>query len=198
MTFWSWLGNNSSQIQALAGVAAVIVAILIGWVAWKQKEAAQAQANAASQQTMAAQAQAEAADQQVIAAKQQTETSLLIADKQTSPHISITAATTRDGQIIRQTIAILNNGDGIALNLELKYKDGLPGDDLGISGKTLVMRDSLSVRIDEGRAAQSGLKLTYLTIFGTNYLLEFQWNGLISQAVNQKLSLSKGQLDETR
>jgi hypothetical protein len=189
MTIWYWLGNNSSQIQAVAGVATVVVAIAVGWVAWKQKKAAETQADAAREQAVAAKEQASAATEQVIAAKQQTATSLLIADRQSSPQISITAATTRDGQIIRQRLAILNSGSGAALNVELKYKDGLPGDDdLGITGKTLVVRDSLPVKLtDEGRAAKSGLRLTYETIFGTKYILEFQWNATICQATNQKL-----------
>lgn len=95
MSIWSLLGNNSSQIQALAGVAAIVVAGIVGWVAWKQKLAAEAQAEAAAKQTVAAETQAEAARQQVIAAKQQIESSFLIADKQTTPHISITASTNR-------------------------------------------------------------------------------------------------------
>jgi len=188
MTFWCWLGNNSSQIQAVAGTAAVIVAAIVGWVVWKQKLAAEAQAEAAREQTKAAKEQVEAANQQVIAAKQQTATSLLIADKQTSPHISITAATNH-GQIVRQTIDILNNGDGPALNIELNYINGFSGDDLlKVAGKTLVVRDSRQVQLsDERKAANPGLRLTYETTFGTKYILEFQWNGLISQAVNQKL-----------
>lgn len=195
-TLWCWLDSNSSQIQALAGVAAVIVAALVGWVAWKQKAAAEAQAEAAKKQTTAAEAQAEAArqqveaaNQQVIATKQQIETSLLIADRQTTPHISITAAL-RGGQIIVvNTIAILNNGTGPALNCEVKYNDDNVGnDDPKVKGVTLVVGDSLSVLITDGqRAARNGLRMTYETIFGTKYALEFQWNGHSSQAVNQKL-----------
>jgi hypothetical protein len=188
MSFWCWLGANSSQVQAVASAAAVIVAAVVGWVVWKQKLAAEAQAEAAREQTTAAKEQAEAAKQQVAAAKQQTETSLLIADKQVSPHISITAALYH-GQIVRQTIDILNNGDGPASNIELNYINGFSGDDLlKIAGKTLVVRDSIQVRLtDEGKAANPGLRLTYETTFGTKYILEFQWNGHISQAVNQRL-----------
>jgi hypothetical protein len=182
MRFWYWLGNNSSQIQALAGAAAVMVAIAVGWVVWKQKLAAEAQAEAAREQTTAAKEQAEAAKQQVIAAKQQIQTSLLIADRQVFPHISLTATTNR-GQI-----DILNNGNGPALNVELNYKNGYSGDDLlKIAGKTLVVDDSVTVKVDEEQAANPGLRLTYETVFGTKYILEFQWNGQIAQAVNQKL-----------
>jgi hypothetical protein len=182
MSIWSWLGNNSSQVQALAGIAAVIVAAIVGWVAWKQKLAAEAQAKAAAKQTIAAETQAEAARQQVIAAKQQTETSLLIADRQVLPNISLTATTNRGH------IKILNNGNGPALEVELNYINGYSGDDLlRIAGKTLVVGDNTTVRIDEGQAANPGLRLTYETIFGTKYALEFQWNGNICQAVNQKV-----------
>jgi hypothetical protein len=191
MSFWYWLGANSSQVQALASAVAVVVAAIVGWVVWKQKQAAEAQAKAANEQTTAAKEQADAAKQQVAAAKQQTATSLLIADRQVSPNISITAGGILPfdaGASIRQTIAILNNGSGPALNLELKYKDGLPGDDsFGIAGKVLVVRDSLSVLVDEKRAAQSGLRLTDETIFGTKCTLEFQWNSEVGKAVNQKL-----------
>ncbi|HMF64992.1 MAG TPA: hypothetical protein VK608_12955 [Edaphobacter sp.] len=184
MTFWGWLGNNSSQIQALAGAVAVFVGIAVGWVAWKQKGAAEAQAAAALRQTTAAELQADAARQQVAAARQQTETSLLIADRQVFPHISFTATTNRGH------IDILNNGNGSALDVELNYINGNLGDDLlRIAGKTLVVGDSVTVRIDEGQAANPGLRLTYETVFGTKYVLEFQWNGQISQAVNQKLSV---------
>jgi hypothetical protein len=191
MSFWCWLGANSSQLQALGGMLAVIVASIVGWVAWKQKAAAEAQAEAAKEQTAAAKEQTRAATEQVIAAKHQTETSLLIADKQTTPQISITASKSREGQIIQKSIAVLNNGTGPVLNLEVKYNDNLPGnDDLKISGVALVVGDSLAIWVtDEQRGAQSGLRLTYETIFGTKYALEFQWNGLNSFATNQKLSL---------
>jgi hypothetical protein len=194
MTLWCWLENNSLQIQALVGVAAVFVAAIVGWVAWKQKGAAEAQASAAVKQTIAAEVQADAARQQVAAARQQTETALLIADRQTTPHISIAASKNHEGQIIQRGITVLNNGTGPALNLEVKYNDGLPGnDDLKIAGVALVVGDSLSVWVtDEQRGAQTGLRLTYETIFGTKYVLEFQWNGLNSHSVNQRLSIASG------
>lgn len=98
------------------------------------KGAAEAQASAAVKQAIAAEVQADAARQQVAAARQQTQTSLLIADRQVPPHISLTATTNR-GQI-----EILNNGNGPALNVELNYVNGYLGDDLlGIAGKTLIV-----------------------------------------------------------
>src|SRR5215469_14202693 len=124
-SIWCWLNANASQIQAIAGGAAVIVACFVGWVAWKQKAAAEAQASAAKEQTSAARDQASAAREQVaaakeqveasreqvsaareqvVAAKQQTETALLIADRETSPHISITQAVSRDGIIQRGSL----------------------------------------------------------------------------------------------
>jgi hypothetical protein len=184
-----WLGITSSQIQAVAGVAAVIVAAIVAVVAWKQKLAAEAQAKAAIDQTAAAKEQALAAKEQVIAAKQQTETSFRIADIQTSPHISITPAQNHIGVLLKGQVAFLNNGNGVAANLRLKYRDGLPGDDLQISAQSLVIRDSFNALIDEGRAAKSGLVLTYTTIFGSKCSLEFQWNGLISKAINERLTI---------
>lgn len=184
MTLWSWLGNNSSQIQALAGVFAVLVAIAVGWVAWKQKGAAEAQAAAAVKQTLAAEVQAEAARQQVATAKQQTATSLIIADKQFLPHFSVTQG------IGVENLVVLNNGNGPALHVDLKYNDGLPGRDILNPTRDFIVGDSLTVHVqDSQRAANAGLRLTYRTIFGSNCTLEFQWNGLIQHSVNEKLTI---------
>lgn len=192
MTLWRWLGNNSAQVEALAGIAGVIVACIVGWVAWKQKLAAEAQAQAAKKQTIAAETQAEAAMQQVAAAKQQIATSLLIADKQAAPHIVFTAARLQ-GAIIRNSIEFQNGGSGAALNLSVTYRDNLPGyDDLRTPKKMLVAGDAISIVIEESRAARSGLRVSYETLFGTKYALEFQWNGHVGQAVNQDLHIVHG------
>jgi hypothetical protein len=181
---WTWLGSNSAQIQALAGLLALIVAAAVGVVAFLQMRAANAQAKAAVDQTTAASEQAAAAREQVTAAKQQTATSLAIADKQTLPNLSITPAVNSVGQSIQGSIAILNNGSGPAFNVTVHYRDGNVGyDNLGVSGETIVVHDSVRINVDEKRAAQSGLKINYTTTFGTKYVLDFSWNGLIKQAV---------------
>jgi len=186
MSLWCWLGNNSTQLQAVAGFLGVIVALMVAVAAFRQAKAASEQAKAAVSQVQAAEDQAAAAREQVAAAKQQTETMLLVADIQTSPHISITAAVGKDGAILRNTIAILNNGNGAAGKVNLAYRDGSPGCEVPFPD-TLVVRDSCSVPIDETRAALSGLRLVYQTIFGTSWTLEFQWNGNISRPVNERL-----------
>jgi hypothetical protein len=65
---WCWLGNSSSQLQAIGSIAAVLVALALGFVANRQARAADAQASAARAQ--------------VAAANRQTEKNLLIADRQ--------------------------------------------------------------------------------------------------------------------
>ncbi|RZU42413.1 hypothetical protein [Edaphobacter modestus] len=168
---WCWLGNNSSQLQALGSIGAVFVAVALGFVAIRQARAADAQANAARAQ--------------VDAANRQTESSIIVADKQTSPHISITAASNREGVLLKDTFTILNNGQGRARSLQLRYRDQSVGFELPLGNSVLVVRDSLSVRFDGGRGALSGFRLTYSTDFGAEYALEFQWNGIISRIVNE-------------
>lgn len=158
--------------------------MIVGWVAWKQKKAAEAQAVAAQKQTTAANEQARVAKEQVIAAKQQTAASVLIADRQRFPHICITQATVA-GRCVPRTVSLLNNGDGVAINLELRYKDAEPGVGSITPSRDLVIRDSLSIEIDEVRAKVPGLRLTYETLLGTKCTLEFEWDG--SQAINQRL-----------
>jgi hypothetical protein len=173
--FWCWFGNNSSQVQAIAGVFTVLVAMALGYVAIRQARAADAQAGAAR-------LQAEAAVRQI-------KTSILIADKQTSPHFSITAAQTREGVLRRNTIAIRNNGSGGAAGLKFEYRDGAVGNEIALGASVLVVGDSIPVPFDEARGAQSGFRLTYSTIFGSRYALEFRWNGRDSNAVDERLVL---------
>jgi hypothetical protein len=155
-SLWNLLGINAAQIQALAGLLAVVVAAIVARVAWKQKPAAETQAKAAVQQTAAASVQAEAAREQVVAAKQQNATAVLMADKQALPNLSISPAVTREGVIIRGGIAILNNGSGSAFNVTVHYRDG--SEDLEVSGKTIVVHYSVRINVDEKRAAQAGLR----------------------------------------
>lgn len=170
---WCWLGSNSSQLQAVASVLAVLVASALGYVAIRQARAADAQADAARAQ--------------VKAANRQIETSVLIADRQTSPNISITAAT-RGGVIVSDAMAILNNGSGSAKDLHLRYRDESVAYEIPLNNHVLVVRDSLEVRFDGKRGAASGFRLTYTTALGTRYAFEFRWNGNISRAVDEKLT----------
>jgi hypothetical protein len=71
--------------------------------------------------------------------------------------------------------------------VKLRYRDQSIGFEIPLNNHVLVVRDSLAVRFDAGRGAQSGFRLTYSTVFGTQYALEFQWNGNISRVVNEKL-----------
>lgn len=177
--FWCWLGANSSQLQAIGSIGAVLVAAALGIVAFRQARAADAQAEAAR-------AQVEAANRQVEAANRQIETSKIIADRQSSPNISITPAV-RGGVIVNNSMAILNNGSGSAEDLRLCYRDESIDHEIPLNVRVLVVRDSLEVRFDGSRGAQSGFRLSYMTPFGTHYALEFEWNGNISRSVNERL-----------
>ena len=183
--FWDWLRYNSVQLQtlgslaqALGSVAAVLVAMLLGFVAWRQARAADAQASAANTQAEAA--------------KTQISTSLFIADKQVSPNFSITAAV-RGGIIVRNSIAILNNGFGSAREVKLSYRDSMPNPEIVLGNSTLVVRDSIGVSIDEDRARNSGLTLTYSTVFGTKYALDFEWDATASRPINEKIRVLHSQ-----
>ncbi len=181
MNLWQWLGSNAGQIQALAGIAAVIVAGIVGWVGWKQKQAAEAQVRAADKQAAAAEAQTQAAREQI-------RTSLLIADIQSAPNIRIESAELQ-GASIRNAIQLRNIGNGTALRLNVLYQDGLPGhDDLRLPADMLASGETTSFVIDPGRAAQSGINLHYETLFETDYILAFRWNGQIGKAVNLRLT----------
>lgn len=186
--FWNWLRYNSVQLQTFGGLAqavgsigAVAIAVALAWVAKRQ-------ANAADEQANAAVAQAKAARVQIA-------TSLFIADKQVSPNISITAATSRDNVIIKNRIVILNNGSGAAQNAELTYRDSNPNSNIALTGSTLVVRDSIGVSIDDARARSSGLTLQYSTIYGTKYALDFEWDSSASRSINEKLRLVHSRFD---
>jgi hypothetical protein len=179
--FWCWLGNNSSQLQAIGSVFAVIVAIALAVVAVRQAIAANAQAKAAE-------IQATAATAQVAAANRQIETSLIIGDTQTSPNISITPAMQHQA-VVKETMAILNNGNGTATDVKLHYRDQSVGNEISLNNDVLVVRDSLPARFDDSRAAKSGFRLTYRTAFGTRYALDFDWHVSSSRPINLKLSV---------
>ena len=185
---WNWLQSNSVQLQtfgslaqAIGSVAAVFVAIVLAWVAKRQ-------ARAADEQAIAAKTQARAAEAQI-------STSLLIADKQVSPNISITAAQSRDGILNKGKLSILNNGAGVAREVKLRYRDSQPNSDVPLDASTLVVRDSLGVSIDENRARGSGLTLTYATIFSTQYALDFDWDAAASRSANEKLRVIRSNFE---
>jgi hypothetical protein len=123
---WCWLGNNSSQLQALGNIGAVFVAVALGFVAVRQARAADAQANAARAQ--------------VDAANRQTKSSIIVADKQTSPNISIAAASNREGVLLKDIFTILNNGQGRARSLQLRYRDQSVGFEIPLDNSVLVVR----------------------------------------------------------
>jgi multidrug efflux pump subunit AcrA (membrane-fusion protein) len=190
MSIGSWLGDYSSSIQAIASVFAVFVAVWIAVVALQQARAAKAQAKAADAQVEAAKNQSEVAREQVNAARQQTETLMAIADLQSEPNISITPTVTRDGVIVQQSITFLNNGNGTARHVHLGYRDTNIDNQIHTLD-SLVVRDSFTVRVDDVRAARPGLRFRYSTIFGTEWTIEFEWNGMISQPVNKKVFSNK-------
>jgi hypothetical protein len=47
---WCWLGNSTSQLQALGSIGAVFVAVALGCVAVRHRPRADAQADAATAQ----------------------------------------------------------------------------------------------------------------------------------------------------
>jgi type II secretory pathway pseudopilin PulG len=179
---WCWFEGNSSQLQAIGSIGAVIVAGALGVVAVRQARAADEQAKAAKEQ-------AEAAKLQVEAARKQIETSMLISDTQTEPNISITAHRNRDNEIVKDTLAILNNGGGTAHGLKLRYRDQSSDFEIPLPVDRLVMRDSFAMPLNVSRAAKSGLSLSYKTSFNSQYELEFGWNGNIQSPISQKLRL---------
>jgi hypothetical protein len=185
---WNWLQSNSVQLQtfgslaqAVGSVAAVLVAIVLAWVA-------QRQARAADEQAIAAKTQARAAEAQI-------STSLLIADKQLSPNISITAAQSRDGILIKGKLVILNNGAGVARELTLVYRDSQPNSTVPLDASTLVVRDSIGASIDEHRANVSGFTLTYITIFSTQYALDFDWDAAGYRPIDEKLRVIRSNFE---
>lgn len=179
---WCWLGNNSSQLQAVGSIAAVLVALALGFVALRQARAADAQARAAKIQAEAARAQVEAANRQI-------ETSLIIGDTQTSPNISITNSCGPSGVTFRNSMSILNNGFGTAHELKLRYRDESVGNAITLQYDRLVTDDSVGAQFDVGRGVASGFRLNYRTMFDSEYALEFEWHPTDFVPLNQKVRL---------
>jgi hypothetical protein len=179
---WCWLGSNSSQLQAVGSIAAVLVAIALGFVALRQARAADAQAIAAKIQAGAARAQVESANRQI-------ETSLIIGDNQTSPNISITNDSDLGGMTFRDHLSILNNGFGTAYKLSLQYRDQSAGNAISLKHDRLVIKDSMDVQFDLSRGVTSGFRLTYRTMFDTEYALEFELHPTQLVPINQQVRL---------
>lgn len=181
---WCWLGSNSSQLQVLGSIGAVLVALALGFVALRQAKAADAQAKAAGAQVNAANAQVKAANQQI-------ETALVIGDTQTSPNIFITNADGPGGTIWNDAMSILNNGLGTAHDLRLRYNDQAVGNEISLRNDRLVKNDSVEGKFDLSRGIASGFQLSYKTMFNSEYLLEFQWHPTSHIPINRNLQLVK-------
>jgi hypothetical protein len=179
---WCWLSNNSPQLQAVGSIFAVLVAVALGFVALRQARAADAQARAAKIQAEAARAQVEAANRQI-------ETSLIIGDTQTSPNISITNGAGPGGVTFRDSMAILNNGFGTAHELKLRYRDESVNNAITLQYDRLVTDDSVGAQFDLSRGVASGFRLTYRTMFDSEYALEFEWHPTNFVPLNQKVRL---------
>jgi len=117
------------------------------------------------------------------------ETSKAFPEREAFPSILIGAATTRSGEIKKDTMAILNAGGGRAKDLQLRYRDQSPASEIQLDKQSLVVRDVLPVPIDVSRGRVSGFQLTYRTDFGTRCALEFDWDDDASCAVHEKLTL---------
>jgi hypothetical protein len=117
------------------------------------------------------------------------ETSKAFPEQETFPNILIGAATTRTGEIVKDTLAILNAGGGRAKDLRLRYRDQTTPFEIRLDKQSLIVRDVLPVPIDAGRGAASGFQLTYRTDFGSHCALDFEWDENASRAVHERLTL---------
>lgn len=111
------------------------------------------------------------------------------ADKETFPNLLVGVATTREGTMVKDTLAILNMGGGNAKDLRLRYRDDSPPFEVRLDKQALAVRDVLPVPFDSRRGATSGFQLTYKTTHGTKYALDFEWDGEACRAVNEKLTV---------
>lgn len=117
------------------------------------------------------------------------ESSKAFPQQEAFPNILIGAATTRAGEIMKDTVAILNAGGGCAKDLRLRYRDQSSASEIRLAKETLVVRDVLPVPIDVNRGTASGFQLTYRTDFGTHCALDFDWDEEGTRAVREKLTL---------
>ena len=172
---WRWFGGDNSPWDAVGGIGVVLVAIAIVIAVIRQARATIALARTVSPR----------AD----TPNHLTETGTAYNEKETFPNILIGAATDRDGAIIKNTLAIVNMGGGTAKDLRLRYRDDSSSCEIPLAKQVLAVKDVFPVPFDARRGEVSGFKLIYKTAFGTQYALEFEWNGNVSQAVNQKLNV---------
>ena len=192
---WRWLGSNSSQVQALAGLVVAVVAAVVGWVALKQKqaareqvEAAKSQIEASENQAVATREQAETVRKQYAASSKQSEANLFVADLQAAPYIAIEAAKNRDGGIVSGVIWLINKGGGPASHITVTYdNDKAEKNTFLVNDEELGVGDYRAVRLtDAERAAQDGIRVVYDTIFGTKYALTLKWNSQAAKAHERK------------
>ena len=118
-----------------------------------------------------------------------TETAVAFGERETIPNIMIGAATTRKGEIRRDTIGILNMGGGPAHDLRLVLCDHSSSREIPLAKKALVAHDILPVPFIESADSASRFQLRFRTNFGTQYCLEFEWNANASRAFNEKLTV---------
>jgi hypothetical protein len=170
---WRWFGGDHSPWDAVGGIGVVLVAIALLVAMFRHALATIEMAKTVSP----------LAD----SANHLTEKSNASSQKETFPNILIGAATDREGAIIQDTLAIVNMGGGTAKDLRLLYRDDSSSCEIPLDKRVLAVKDVFPVPFDARRGEISGFKLTYRTAFGTQYALEFEWNGNVSQAFNQKL-----------
>jgi hypothetical protein len=172
---WRWFGGDASVWDAIGSIGTVLVAIgLIIAILLK--------ARAVIAQARAGQPHIEAADRRI-------ETGAAFADKETFPNLLVGVATTREGTMVKDTLAILNMGGGNAKDLRLRYRDSSPPFEVPLDKQVLAIRDVLPVPFDSRRGATSGFQLTYKTTRGTQYALEFEWDANDCRAVNERLTV---------
>ncbi len=172
---WRWFGGDASPWDAIGSIGTVLVAIgLIIAILLK--------ARVVIAQARAGQPHIETTDRQI-------ETSAAFKDKETFPNLLVGVATTREGTMVKDTLAILNMGGGNARDLRLRYRDSSPSFEVPLDKQALAIRDVLPVPFDSRRGAASGFQLTYKTTHGTQYALEFEWDVNDCRAVNERLTV---------
>ena len=172
---WSWLGGDSSLWDAIGtiGVALIVIGLAIAAV-WRARTViAQSKSGSSHRET----------------ANHATETRVAFAGRETFPNIMIGAATTREGEIIKDKIALLNMGGGTAKDLRLRCLDESHPYEIPLEKQLLVVKDILRVPFNNGRSAASRFQLTFRTDFGTQFALEFEWDGDISEASDERLTV---------
>jgi len=168
-----WLGGDPSQWDAIGIIGAVLVAVALGVLTFLQARATNAEARAVR-------TQAETADLQA-------GRGMSSADEEAFPNIVILAVTSREGAIKKDTMGIRNMGGGDAKDLRLRYRDQSSPNEVPLDRQVLAVRDNLLAPFDSRRGAASGFRLTYKTLFGTQFALDFEWDGNACRDANERL-----------